>query len=381
MSGAPPPRTLAVFLSNGFSLTRWRKEGLQTRELLLYRELLRTGAFERVLFFSYDPADRAEVERLNAEGAGGLEAATPSRRLGGLTGAAAAVWGVLGVFVHHGRLKRAAWLKTNQITGSWAAVVAAWTTGRPLLVRLGYLLSRRFERNAEGARARLARAVEAVAFRAATRVAVTSQDAAETVRADPRVAPKVVLLPTYVDVDLFSPKAGYDFSAPIVSVGRLESQKNVLNLVRACARIGRPLHMFGRGSLEAEVRAVAAETGAEVSLMGAVPNEELAERLRAYTVFAIPSHHEGLPKALIEAMALGLVCVGTRTAGITDLIEDERSGYLIDGTEPEAIAARLAYALEQRDRQIGRAARERINAGFSLARYVAAERAIYEQAR
>ena len=376
-------RALVLFLSNGFSLLRWREEGLQTREMLIYREFLRTGVFDRVDVFSYNPADHGELERLRRLDPiwTNLHVITPPAAAGELRGARAAAWSAAGVAAHLGRLRRASWLKTNQLSGSWTAVLAARLTGRPLLVRQGYSLSNRFRRVGQSRRERMARRLEQVAYGAAMAVAVTSHEAARLIAQDhPRQAAKVRVLPTYVDTTLFAPKSDYDWDTPVVFVGRLEPVKNVVPLIEACRSLGRPLDLYGLGSQEAECRALAAQPGSIVKVMGNVPNEQLADRLRRHTVFALPSTYEGLPKALIEAMALGLVCVGTDTTGINELIVDERNGYLVPGTTPEAIAARLRHAFEQRNDDLGRAARDTIEQGFSLERYAAGERAIYEQA-
>lgn len=379
---APRARTLVLFLSNGFSLTRWHAEGILSREILLYLQFIRSGVFDRVAVFSYDYADHALLETLRGgdPAYASLEVLTPPRWLGRLKGAKAAFYSLLGVAWHAGVITRADWLKTNQISGAWAAIYAR-LLGPRLMIRLGYVLSRRFALNGQKIKARLAGLVERIAFRAANQIVVTSEDAAKSLRADPGIADRVALSPTYVDINHFQAKAEYRFDEPVFWIGRLEPQKNVLNLVLACQLIGRPLHLVGVCSLEREIRALAAQGSTEIRLLGRVPNEELAPLLRSHTVFALPSLHEGLPKVLIEAMAVGMICVGSRIPGIVDLIEDGVSGYLIDGFEPQAIARTLRAAFDEKDAARGTAARKVIERTFSLERYVEREAALYTSAR
>jgi glycosyltransferase involved in cell wall biosynthesis len=376
---ADRPRTLVLFLSNGGSLARWKAEGILSREILLYQQFIRAGVFQRVLVFSYDPADHALLAELRKadDAYVGIEVLTPPKAFGRLSGLPAAYYGFVGVALHAPAIRGADWLKTNQISGAWAAIFARLTLGPKLLIRLGYVLSRRFAMNGQGGKAAVARFVEGVAFRASDQVVVTSEEAAKLLRADTAIAHKVALSPTYVDVNLFRAKDKYAFDEPVIWIGRFEAQKNILNLVKACQAIGRPLHLVGSGSLEGEIRALAAQGSTEIRLLGRVPNEELAALLRSYSVFALPSLHEGLPKVLIEAMAVGLVCVGSAIPGIVDLIEDGVSGYLIEGFEVEAIAGRLAAAFAERDAARGRAARTVIENTFSLERYVVREAALY----
>lgn len=372
-------RTLILFLSNGRSLGHWREEGLLSRELLLYAEFLRQNVFERVLLFTYDPADQAILDDLaKADPVYGRMAllAPGSRAHRGL---GAVLDGVVRVWRARNEIAQAAWLKTNQVSGSWTAVFAARLCRRPLMIRLGYLLSRRFAMNGQNLRWRLALLLERLAFRAATRVVVTSAEALKTVAADPAVARKASLVPTYVDVDTFRAKGRYDFEGPMIYVGRLEPQKNLINLVRACRQTGRGLDLIGVGSLEGEIAREAEGAHPPIRLLGRLPNEIVAERLQDHTVFILPSHYEGLPKVLIEAMATGLISIGSDVPGVVDLIEDGRTGYLIRGFETADIAAQIERAHAERNAALGSAARAKIEETFSLQRYLKAEAALFAQ--
>ena len=371
-------RVLTLFLSNGFSLLAWEREAILSREILLYLHFLREGVFDRIQIFSYDAGDRSYVKRL-------AEAEPLYERIdilapptGALTGVRAALWGLRGVVANRRAIERSLALKTNQISGSWTALLAARLTGRPLVLRMGYLLSRRFRKNGHGLRALIAGMVEAAAFRAARHVLVTSREVAEALASDPATAEKTVLTPTYVDVSTFAPKQDYRFDEPLIWVGRMTPQKNPENLLSACKLAQRDIVRVGRGELEAKLRALVASLPVEVTFAGLVPNDQLAAKLREHSVFILPSLHEGLPKVLIEAMASGLVCIGTRISGIDDLIEDGVNGYLVDGFEPEAIAAVIRRAYGERNAELGRRARATVEDAFSLERYAAREALLYE---
>jgi glycosyltransferase involved in cell wall biosynthesis len=85
---------------------------------------------------------------------------------------------------------------------------------------------------------------------------------------------------------------------------------------------------------------------------------------------------EGLPNALLEAMACGLPCVATRLPGVTDaIIEDGVTGWLVPADDAAALSARLTGALGQE--AVGRAARARVEAGYGLAATAAAYLEIY----
>jgi glycosyltransferase involved in cell wall biosynthesis len=90
-------------------------------------------------------------------------------------------------------------------------------------------------------------------------------------------------------------------------------------------------------------------------------DDELIELYARHAVFLLPSFFEGQPLAMIEAAAMGLAIVSTRTCGMIDFLEDERNGYLVPVGDVEALTARLnaLTTAELLTRELGEAARRR----------------------
>ena len=366
---------LTLFLSGGKSLGWWAAEGVFTREMALYRQQLASGVLSRVLIFSYDAADRAFLaeqasrDPLMAQ----IELIAPPVDRRGIG------WGLRGVWAHRRAIAATDLIKTNQISGSWAAIWASLLCRRPLLLRMGYILSRRFALNGERAKASAARLIEWAGMRRARIISVSAEAAREELAARaPSAASRIRLMPTYVDVDTFSARAAGVADAGLIAVGRLRPQKNLPELIRAVALAGRPLTLVGKGEQEAELRALAQAVGANVRFIAQIDNDALAALLRDHARFILPSLHEGLPKVLIEAMASGLVVIGSRIPGITDLIRDGDTGYLIDGFDAAAIAAAISRA-DAADAGMGGRARAVIEERFGLRRYARAEAALYAE--
>lgn len=368
-----------LFLSFGGSLRKWQQQGILSREMALYLKFLEDRAFETVTLFSYHPGDVAYLDDLRRqdERYRGVEVIVPGKVLGRLGALGKGIHSLFGPVVHRRALAQASCLKTNQMSGSWSAVMGRLASGTPLLLRAGYVLSRRFAKNRHFLRARIASILEQTAMRAADRIVVTSRDAEAALSEEPRIARKLERIPSYVDVSRFRPVETYSFDQPVLYVGRLVPQKNILNLVQACMAAELPLDLIGTGPLDDEIRTMSANAPAPIRLLGQVDNNELADRMRSYSVFALPSHHEGLPKVLIEAMATGLVCVGTKIPGIIDLIEDGKTGYLIPSTEAQDIADALKRAHTERRPELGQAARELIVSQYSLEAYTRRELNVY----
>src|SRR4029453_9932552 len=138
-----------------------------------------------------------------------------------------------------------------------------------------------------------------------------------------------------IDLERFRP-ADFAASVPLViSVGRLIEKKGFNDLIEACRLLkSRGCNfrcaIIGEGPLEPELRRQIelSDLAEIVSLGGALPEKEIAERLAAARVFALPSVPEkgggmdNLPTVIAEAMAAGLPVVATAVAGIPEMVED-----------------------------------------------------------
>src|SRR5690606_18919584 len=102
--------------------------------------------FDEIRLFSYDARDHALIGKLrdNHPAFRKISALTPARSLG-----ARLVYSLLGPVQHRRAMGGTTTLRTNQISGSWSAVIAKLISKRPLVLRLGYLLSRRHGLNGQ----------------------------------------------------------------------------------------------------------------------------------------------------------------------------------------------------------------------------------------
>lgn len=373
---------LVFFTSLNGSLLRWRADCILNREILHLKTYVEHGLFDEVYIFSYNAGDASVLDsfRLQDSTYQAVHLLVPTHPLFRIRLLGPLLYSLLGPLLHRREIRKAAILKTNQISGSWAALVAKLVTGRPLLLRFGYILSRRHAMNGKPLAAFVSRLVERAGFRRADAIVVTSELAREEVGQRSGAPGKVHLVPTYVDVSVFDKKTDYDFDTPALYVGRFTPQKNLLALLDACAKANFALHLVGAGDQEAELKAASARLGVPVRFLGRIPNTELAAIMRGYTYFVLPSLHEGLPKALLEAMASGLICIGTDIPGTADIIRDGETGYLASTPSPDCLANALTRARQERNSALGENARAFIEARFGLGRYIAAEGAIISTA-
>jgi glycosyltransferase involved in cell wall biosynthesis len=171
--------------------------------------------------------------------------------------------------------------------------------------------------------------------------------------------------------------ANGDAPPRVACVARLLPYKGHAVLLRALAGAPAPLadarlELVGDGPLRDDLEREAARLGLDVRFHGAVPEPVVADVLAAADVFALPSviapdgDMEGIPNALIEAMAAGLPAVSTRQSGVPELIEDGRTGYLAEPGDVDGLRAALVRALSEPDPEArARAARAVVEAEFN----------------
>lgn len=187
--------------------------------------------------------------------------------------------------------------------------------------------------------------------------------------------PNVVTIANPVTIP---PASGARETALVAFTGRCTEAKGVPELIEAAALLqarfpALRLELAGDGDLEG-VRNSAARHGIaeRVTLHGWIGPRQREDMLARATVFVLPSHAEGLPVSLLEAMAAGCPVIATAVGGVPDIISDGFNGLLVPPRDPAALARAiekvvadpaLAFAM-------GRAARATIASRFTVERAV-----------
>lgn len=185
------------------------------------------------------------------------------------------------------------------------------------------------------------------------------------------------IIPNGADTDLFSPRTGGRAPGPVRLFfhGRVVFQKGLDTLLAGLGQISPDipweLHIAGDGPQRPELEAQAATLGIadRVMFRGWMRRPELSRVLRDMDLYVFPSRDEGMPNAVLEAMASGLPVVATRIAGSEELVVPEVTGLL---TAPES-ASELARAISrligdtQTREAMGRAGRQRVLDEYSWA--------------
>lgn len=155
----------------------------------------------------------------------------------------------------------------------------------------------------------------------------------------------------------------------IVYVGRLKRQKGVDVLLSAMDGMERTLLIVGDGPDRDRLESLASSVDADVRFVGLVDPSEVTEYLRRGELFVLPSvRGEGLPNAVLEAMAAGLPAVVTDTGGVADVVEDDHTGYVVEPGDEEALRSAMERALDGTlPGRLGENARQYVRENYSWA--------------
>lgn len=166
----------------------------------------------------------------------------------------------------------------------------------------------------------------------------------------------------------------------VLFVGRLTPKKGLIDLIEAIGMMADPstvrLVVAGDGPLRTEATQLARARNLRAEFLGTVDVARVQELLASSRVVAVPSRtapsgdSEGLPTVAVEAGAAGVPVVGTRHAGIPEIVVDRETGLLVEEGDRAGIASALQELLEDEvlRSELGRGARRRVEQQFDIAR-------------
>ncbi len=177
------------------------------------------------------------------------------------------------------------------------------------------------------------------------------------------------IVPNGVDINRFTVHFSHEeieetrrsFSFPsnsflLVTVSRLVKKNGISDVVKAMRHLPKNVCFVicGTGELEGDIKKFIKDydlTG-RVVFLGNVSHDELPRILKSCDAFIRPALTEGLGNAFLEAMASQIVTIGTLVGGITDFLDDEVNGFVVEPNDPESIVeiVKKIMVLDKEDR-------------------------------
>ncbi len=161
----------------------------------------------------------------------------------------------------------------------------------------------------------------------------------------------ISLIPFGTSLTEALPKSGNNHPVELLTVGRLIPKKGVHDLIEACEILKKktdylPCLIVGNGPEFPRLRAAVKKSGLEerVAFLGAKSYDDYLSLLEPHRILVQPSviaesgDHDGVPTVILDAMARGLIVIGTSVCGIPEVIRNNENGFLVPANDPEALA-------------------------------------------
>ena len=222
-------------------------------------------------------------------------------------------------------------IKTNQLMGSWIAIIAKAIYKKPLIIRTGYDLLTFSKKNKKGF-------YKIIFYSILTRLSLiyadiylvsSKGDLEFLTKFSKKNSKKIKIRPNWV-----SKNESYSFNNRnknnIISVGRLENQKNFNQLLSFFENSEYKIDIFGEGSLKEDLIYESKVKNVKLEIHNPIRNKDLLNILKSYKFFISTSLFEGNPKAILEAMASGCVVIAIENSNVVEIIENDFNGIIIN---------------------------------------------------
>lgn len=266
------------------------------------------------------------------------------------------------------------YLNTSNVFGVFAARLA----GVPIVISsrrdLGHFRSRRIG------------VLEKISARLSDKIVCVSQAVRnKTIEEENIVREKTTVIYNGVDTAAFTPGAKTTDNFNIAMVAAMDrKEKGHSYFIEAASLVIKQrkdvkFSLIGDGPLKEslELRAKSLELEKNIIFLG--KRDDLHKELKSVDIIVVPSESEGCSNALLEAMAMGIAPIATAVEGNLEIIEDNVSGYLVAPKNPEAIADKILYLIDnpEKIKETSISAHKRMNEKFTLKQMVDSYAALY----
>ena len=348
---------LLLFLTRGGSLELWARKGILSREIQLYKELQKFGIVTTLLTYG-NLSDKQHNESNS-----GLRVKCNVFNL------PLRIYEKIIPAVFWNEMRNVHVVKTNQMNGAIAALESADLWRRPLIARCGYMWSLNLARSKgfDSSEAKYARSVESRVFSQSSVNVLTTQDMANDVRSRVSNSSDCVVIPNFVNVHQFKPDNDMPKETDLLFVGRISQEKNLVSLTETLKETDLTLTVIGDGDRRNLFGGDHRKFTDQVKWIKYMSHESIAGHMNRAKIFVLPSHYEGHPKALIEAMASGMTILGADSPGINNVINHGENGWLC-GTSAQDFRESIKGLLNKPELmcRLGDNARRFAKANYSL---------------
>ena len=188
-----------------------------------------------------------------------------------------------------------------------------------------------------------------------------------------------MLIPNAINIKKFRNLKIQKYDNRIISISRLESQKNLFTLLNICKLSKLNLDIIGTGTQLSSLKKFAKKNHLDVRFFGQIENNKIPNYLSKYKLYLTSSKIEGSPKTILEAMSVELPIFGLKAYGLNSLVQNGKTGYLYSNIKN--LSKKLIELKNKKKilNSLGLNARALIKKNFSLEKNVKLERETIEK--
>jgi glycosyltransferase involved in cell wall biosynthesis len=170
---------------------------------------------------------------------------------------------------------------------------------------------------------------------------------------------KFLVIPNWIDTVPYhtnNPEYKLRETPIILYMGWLEGYKGIFDFIEAIKllkeqKLDFKVKVCGMGSAKTETLNLIRKYDLEdrIEYVGWVTGEDKMKQFRETDIFVLPSHREGMPNVLMEAMSSGIPVVATKVGGVPELVQNGLNGFLVDSESPLQLADSMAQLIKSQE--------------------------------
>ena len=166
----------------------------------------------------------------------------------------------------------------------------------------------------------------------------------------------VVQIPNAIDLNLIPKKSTKQFKNQLIFAGRLSKEKGIEILLESASQLPNNYHLLiaGSGPLEEKVRKLSDEK-TNLHYLGYQSKQNMLSLIRGSDLLIQPSLEEGISSTLLEAMACGTCVLGSDIEGISEVIENNKTGLLVEPNNSDELLNKILYLLPKKEKRLSMA--------------------------
>ncbi len=219
-------------------------------------------------------------------------------------------------------------IKTNQLNGGWIGIILKKLLKIPLFTRTGYNL---YEFSLYNKKSTLVKLFHYLLTQAAIMFSdlytVTSKADQDFLEEKFVTSKNIQIIPNWVE-GITHNDFDKRYKNKILTVGRLEKQKNIGSLIKSFKGSEIEIDIVGDGGEKSSLIQLSKKLDVKANFLGKVNFKELSKIYKNYKIFILPSLFEGNPKALLEGMANGCLIIAAHNKNVQEIITNNENGIL-----------------------------------------------------